>query len=353
MNSIKVFRVFGTLTLIFLFLLILAGGIVRATGSGMGCPDWPKCFGQYIPPTNINQVSFLPNKLYSKGVFIIYNNRLYYSKSEFTSSSSFNLNDWKVFEEHNYTIFNPVQTWIEALNRYLGVFVGFWVLGMFIYSFILYKKFKYSDNSPIFKRILIYSFIALLLVIIQGGIGKYLVSSNLKANFLIAHMLFTYTVIYAVVYVLFYTDFNKSIITFDHKYSKFLIIAIILTIIQTVLGTQVTKNVEFLFRSLYRRDDVIDFVNIFFYIHRSFSIILFLTNLYLFIYAFKNKLDVFYIKFSLIIVIVLFLEICFGVCLNYFNYPMFAQPLHLLFAMILITIQSYTFIKANSFRLVN
>jgi cytochrome c oxidase assembly protein subunit 15 len=48
-----------------------AGAFVRLTGSGMGCPDWPKCFGYYIPPTEQSELLFTAAKEYDKGQVII------------------------------------------------------------------------------------------------------------------------------------------------------------------------------------------------------------------------------------------------------------------------------------------
>ncbi|MGE3271177.1 MAG: heme o synthase [Chloroflexota bacterium] len=46
-------RRLALLTAIATYVLIVVGAIVRSTGSGLGCPDWPLCHGQFLPPPNV------------------------------------------------------------------------------------------------------------------------------------------------------------------------------------------------------------------------------------------------------------------------------------------------------------
>ena len=52
----KRFRRLATATAVMVYLLIVIGGIVRVTGSGLGCPDWPRCFGQWVPPLRADAI---------------------------------------------------------------------------------------------------------------------------------------------------------------------------------------------------------------------------------------------------------------------------------------------------------
>src|SRR5437773_2596149 len=40
----------AALTVAMTFLLVLVGVVVRSTGSGLGCPEWPTCHGSWVPP---------------------------------------------------------------------------------------------------------------------------------------------------------------------------------------------------------------------------------------------------------------------------------------------------------------
>ena len=74
------------ITLASLYLIFLAGSIVRMTGSGMGCPDWPKCFGYYIPPTSEEQIKWQPNSIYEEGIIIIKDEALFVAEKQTKTS---------------------------------------------------------------------------------------------------------------------------------------------------------------------------------------------------------------------------------------------------------------------------
>ena len=83
------FRSLSKAALLMIYLVIIAGAIVRMTGSGMGCPDWPKCFGYYVPPTKEKQLLFKPNHSYKKGMMILMDHeQLMVAKKNFISSET-------------------------------------------------------------------------------------------------------------------------------------------------------------------------------------------------------------------------------------------------------------------------
>ena len=109
-------------TLVAIYFLIAVGGIVRATGSGMGCPDWPKCFGNWVPPTSIEQLPPDYKESYSalrekKNVKFA----KYLQVIGMTDTANKILNDQSILVEAD---FNAVKTWIEYLNRLVGVVIG-------------------------------------------------------------------------------------------------------------------------------------------------------------------------------------------------------------------------------------
>ena len=120
----NIFRTSVKISLILVYLVIIAGALVRMTGSGMGCPDWPKCFGYYIPPTDEQELLWEENHEYLKGQVIIQDEKLWVAKQTFTSAQSFDNTNWELYTKHDYAVFNVYHTWTEYINRLCGALAG-------------------------------------------------------------------------------------------------------------------------------------------------------------------------------------------------------------------------------------
>ena len=195
------FILISKISLILVFLVIFAGSTVRMTGSGMGCPDWPKCFGYYIPPTNKTKLIWKPNFYYKKNIMISYNNNFFNAKDDFISTKKFEKRNWIKYTKHDYTDFNVVHTWFEYINRLLGVLAGLSVLFMFIFSFFLRTK----------KMVFIpLTTIILLAIVFQAWLGKLVVDSNLAPYKISTHLLMAIIIVLLIVYNIKKTDEIKN-----------------------------------------------------------------------------------------------------------------------------------------------
>jgi len=203
-NFIKISQI----SLILVYLVILAGSLVRMTGSGMGCPDWPKCFGYYIPPYEESELLFKSNQDYKKNQMIILNSeKLYTAKIDFKSSEKINLNNWIPYEKHNYVTYNPFHTWIEFINRLIGAVAGIFTLLMLIMSLKYWK-----ENI----KITIISTLIVLGMGFQAWLGKLVVDSNLAPYKITVHMLMALVIVALIIYII-YNSKERENYQYDKK----------------------------------------------------------------------------------------------------------------------------------------
>src|ERR1700761_7779957 len=174
----KRFQTINLVTVFLLFVLILAGGVVRSTGSGMGCPDWPKCFDCYVPPTNVSQIpKGYKDKYVAKRV--ARNQKFAHMLDQFgyTDLASRIRNDKSILVPED---FNAAKTWTEYINRLLGAISGIFLFLTAVFSFTYIRE---------RKRIIVASVINLILVGFQGWLGAIVVSTNLVDWIVTVHML--------------------------------------------------------------------------------------------------------------------------------------------------------------------
>ena len=330
------FKISVKISLILVYLVIAAGSIVRMTGSGMGCPDWPKCFGYWIPPTERTQLDWKPGHQYTKGQVIILNEELRVANGNFVSSKIFSDRNWGFYTQHDYAIFDPYETWIEYLNRLLGVVAGLAVLIMTILSFWKWKK----NISHTFISVLI-----LLGMVFQAWLGKTVVDSNLTPYRVSLHMGMALLIVLGLVFLLFSNQKKAISIPRNITLKVSAWFAVLLTLFQIGLGTQVRQFID-----LQMHDPPgqwLDPAPIKFYVHRTFSLVVLGVHLILFWILRKMKRNV---KVFNQILGLIGLEIFSGILMFYFDFPFSSQPLHLIIAALLFGAQSFFILQITSNR---
>ncbi|MCX7092423.1 MAG: COX15/CtaA family protein [Methylobacter sp.] len=308
------FRRLGTLTIFAVYFVILVGGIVRASGSGMGCPDWPTCFGQWVPPTDESQLPANYHEIYAQ-------------------------------RGYENTQFNPVKTWTEYTNRLIGVTIGFLIF-LTAWSSRIYLK---TDKSIFYLAVSVF-----FLVGFQGWLGSTVVASNLKPLMITLHMLLALFIVALLIYTITRSQ-RDAIALFDiralpDKFKTVLIAAMTMTLMQVAMGTQVREAVDFIAHDhayidrQYWRDDF----PVIFYIHRSFSSIILFTNLWLAWKIFRavdRKSPLLRVGVALAGLVVT--AIVAGISLDRLGMPPVAQPIHLLMANLIFGAQFFLYSCLN------
>ncbi|MFM9984840.1 MAG: COX15/CtaA family protein [Flavobacteriales bacterium] len=325
MSSERNLLFFTRLSLTLVFVVIIAGSVVRITGSGMGCPDWPFCFGYVIPPTNVEPLTFREGRDFEKGQMVIDHDTLWVATHDFKSGSTFSKYDWIKYPKHDYAVFNPVHTWIEYINRLATGVLGLPILIMSILALINGRRTK--NYWP-----LVFAFLTVFMIGFEAWLGKLVVDGNLKENSITLHMLGTMGIIASLMGLL--ANFRNRISPgkSDKKIMWLVVALLLLTIMQIVMGTQVREEIDLIARRNDVRSTWIEELPAIFKIHRSFAIAVTLISIYLFMM--HRKMNSGYREINWILVMV-FVEALSGMVLSYLGMPAYIQPVHLVCAMIL------------------
>lgn len=303
------FRRLGLSALAAVYLVILAGGIVRASGAGMGCPDWPTCFGRWIPPTHESQLPADYHQIYAA-------------------------------RGYRNTEFNPVKTWTEYFNRLTGAAAGLLVL-LTAWAARVYLR---GDKTVFHLALAIF-----LLIGFQGWLGATVVASNLKPAMITLHMLMALLLVALLIYNLARSQrfFSRHFdVALPARVRPVLLAAMIMVAAQIVMGTQVREATDLIAHEQHLdRRYWRDAFPVIFYVHRSFSSLILFIHAWLAwkIYRAGGRGTVPFALGAFAAGLVA-AAISAGVLLDRFGMPAVVQPLHLLAATLIFGADFFLFV---------
>ncbi|HMB41619.1 MAG TPA: COX15/CtaA family protein [Balneolaceae bacterium] len=280
------------ITVIATVVLIFVGGLVRAAGAGLGCPDWPQCFGMWIPPTTVAE---LP-------------------------------------AQYDASLFNSLHTWLEYINRLIGVLIGFLITLTFAASF----KYRKTD-----RIITYFSGLAFVMVLFQGWLGGQVVRSGLSAGMITIHMIVAMALLATLFYATFRSLRSRITLSLNPSLKKHLLIVagalLFITLAQMIMGTQIRESVDFAKNVLeLPRGQWIDSLGGLYSVHRSFSWLLVALGGYLVYQSRSQYVSKKMNRLSILIALLIVSQMFIGVGMERLGMMGVFQVLHLVGVAILI-----------------
>lgn len=136
----------------FTFDLIVFGGFTRLTDSGLGCPDWPGCYGEANP--------FLAHAHIAAAEALMPTGPV-----------------------------TKMKAWIEMIHRFLAMGIGFLIIGLMMASWVTWRRTKGRAASPWLPTVLF------IWVCVQGAFGAWTVTLKLQPVIVTLHLLFGMTLL--------------------------------------------------------------------------------------------------------------------------------------------------------------
>jgi cytochrome c oxidase assembly protein subunit 15 len=318
--------------LVLIYLVVIAGSFVRITGSGMGCPDWPKCFGSWIPPSEVEELPENYQKIYAEG-----RAKKVAKFSKFLNSLGLEQTASELEKDPNLLKeqpFNASKTWTEWVNRLFGFLAGNMMLVCFLWMLARFRK----------RRIILIAGINLILMAVQAWFGSIVVASNLVPWTITIHMFLALVIIGLQLYIIHKISPTQSKLLPNRKWPTVAIwFSLVIIFYQMFLGTQVRESIDSLITAGVPRTQWIDQSGMGFFIHRSFSwVVLILLGFV----AYKNQMLHRYKSIQWVFALLL-LEIFSGILLAYADVPGLVQTSHLLIASVIFGILVMTVFRTK------
>lgn len=286
-------------TLAATILLISVGSLVRITGAGLGCPDWPRCWGSWLPPASVEELDRA--YLLEKG--------------------------------YDVAAFNPVKMWIEYANRLVGVVIGILVFATFL------RSFRYRITQP---AVFYGAGLCFVLIGFQGWLGGQVVRSGLQPGIITLHMFLAVILLCALLHVTFESlgpRFRVDLAPEARAILLRLAFALLaVTMIQLLLGTQVREGIDPFIKDDggLPRSEWLARVGLVDHAHRLSSWLVLLAGVLVYRFAARHASGSRLALVARLILAGIVLQILIGITLAYGDLPRPAQVMHLTLATLLV-----------------